>query len=464
MNIEKQKSSRVTHGIQNLRQTFDKINKNNNYKNEMEIPTTMETKDNISFLRTPNQQYSNNTVNNTPIAIDTSNTLRKSSVIKVQGRSSLEKLAQCIGFGDHPTDQEADRTLISYLHWTFRTSFTTLFLAFLVKFMILVLIFSGIIAFVIFFKPACITPPAERYSDYFGLSWTTFTTVGYGNNYPSLDKKCAIFSFVISMEAFIGVLFAGFSGAIIFGKVLRIQSLAQVIFSEPVLVRYGQGVNNNLRYSLDTDTPELDKIPCPVLEFRIVNRLYDRPGCEIIDAALTCMVLNTGSSPSSSPTSNNSNDSTYNMKESRPRHIDENLNDVDYCVHKLEIEMSQHAFFKRLWISRHIMNENSPVLTPSTRRLIRKNGGFWPMALNSYEGVQNSIEFDQIVVNLSGTSNISAANVYAQKIYTEIKLKIGFQFINIVYKHTDTGRIMLHMQGIHDVSEQDGGSGDGKDD
>ena len=119
--------------------------------------------------------------------------------------------------------------------------------------MILVLIFSGFIALANVLQPTCITPGIGNFSDVFTLSWTTFTTVvssffliyitiyfslfcakGYGNVYPSLSHQeteaghCTFIAFLTSMEAFIGVLFAGFSGAIIFGKVLRIQSQAQV--------------------------------------------------------------------------------------------------------------------------------------------------------------------------------------------------------------------------------------------
>ena len=109
----------------------------------------------------------------------------------------------------------------------------------------------------------------------------------------------------------------------------------------------------------------------------------------------------------------------------------------------------------RVWLARHVMDGYSPVLTSHARKLVRKNGGFWPKELNTYEGVRDSIELDQIVVNLSGTSNISAASVYAQKIYTEESLKIGARFLNIVYKHDATGRMMLEIDDIDAFADQD---------
>jgi len=142
-----------------------------------------------------------------------------------------------------------------------------------------------------------------------------------------------------SFEAYLGVLFAGFCCAILFRKVLRSQNLAQVFFSDPIVVRFGKaelsnrewrdsesstsngdmsssvwrrdgnhtvmmtvdenkedcrhhdeelGVGRNSSASIavtrvkdDDDNDNNDKIPCPLLEFRLVNRLHDVPSGEI---------------------------------------------------------------------------------------------------------------------------------------------------------------------------------------
>jgi hypothetical protein len=53
---------------------------------------------------------------------------------------------------------------------------------------------------------------------------------GYGSTYPALGNEnenpnnCMFITLICSLEAFIGVLYSGFCGAILFGKVLRIQS------------------------------------------------------------------------------------------------------------------------------------------------------------------------------------------------------------------------------------------------
>ena len=144
---------------------------------------------------------------------------------------------------------------------------------------------------------------------------------------------------------------SSFSSAIIFGKVLRIQSQAQVRFSEPIVVRYGQGVQNgpSSRNRPNTNTPETDQIACPILEFRIVNRLYSKPGCEIVDANLNCMVLKTEAHGDAS-TYNHSNAAEsapgVSLLNTNACEV-ENFLGVNYSVHKLELEMPQHAFFKR---------------------------------------------------------------------------------------------------------------------
>jgi len=440
---------------------------------------------NISFQGSLTSQDTHHSMPNITVDTDTpvcghkmyDSKLRKSIKVEQSNRYTLDTITRLIlntlGFGDYyDVEQNSGYVLIEYLHWTFRASFTVLFFAFIAKFMILILIFSGFIALANVLQPTCITPGIGNFSDIFALSWTTFTTVGYGNIYPSLSHQeteaghCTFIAFLTSMEAFIGVLFAGFSGAIIFGKVLRIQSQAQVRFSDLIMICYGRNAKNRPSSSnvLNNKSPSPDMIACPMLEFRIVNRLYNKPGCEIIDANLNCMVLKTEYHGNSSPSQRVSDSISYKNEPNesittgggrKAVAIDTDLLDVDYCVHKLEIEMYQHAFFKRVWTARHIMDGYSPVLTSNARKHVRANGGYWPKELNSSEGVRSSIEFDQIVVNLSGTSNISAASVYAQKIYTDDSMKIGARFLNMVYKHDSTGRIMLQIDDIDVFADQD---------
>ena len=126
---------------------------------------------------------------------------------------------------------------------------------------------------------------------------------------------------------------------------------------------------------------------------------------------------------------------------------------------KMLIEASDHPFFKRVWLARHVLDEHSPILKPRVRRLIRKNGGVWPERLNNYAGIRDSLRFNQILVSLNGVSNVSASAVYAQKIYDFVDVNIGYQFVNILYRDGD-GLLGVDMDLINDVREQVGGGGE----
>ena len=137
---------------------------------------------------------------------------------------------------------------------------------------------------------------------------------------------CAFAAFITSIEALVGVIFGGFVGAIIFAKVTRISQRAPVKFSDPLLVKFGSGVDSysgldsdehNLSNDEDkkkakqagkgndnSETASNDKArfkklvekavkpsPFPVLEFRIANKLHSRGSGEIIGANVNAVVI-----------------------------------------------------------------------------------------------------------------------------------------------------------------------------
>ena len=349
--------------------------------------------------------------------------------------------------------------------------------------------------------------------------------MGYGSTYPALSHEndspsyCFALTFICSLESFLGVLYSGFCGAILFGKVLRMQSHAQVIFSDAIVIRYGSGIQehtdeSDISGNLDTTR---EKIPCPVLEFRIVNRLFDEPGGEIMDASLNVVAnvnardadpvlmdaltksrrskllkrysyrssdyFGSSSQPSgidslmSDTFSDNegegsdlkSFDSRPSKKSSifssliRNHHaIDEDpsSNLVNKRIFsKMYFEQCEHPFFKRVWVGRHVLNNESPLVRPKVKRMIRKNNGYWPKSLNNYAGVRQSLLFNQILVSLNGVTNLSAQEVYAQKIYDFVDVTIGYQFVNTLYKDVD-GSLKVDTDLINDVREQNGGGGE----
>jgi len=308
------------------------------------------------------------------------------------------------------------------------------------------------------------------------------------------------------------VLYSGFCGAILFGKVLRIQSHAQVLFSDPIVIRYGTGVENpgddDDEKKLEEGTAGYTNIPCPVLEFRIVNRLFNETGGEIMDATLNCVanIDADDADPSirdaaetdrlryqhqdSSKLSVDVNSTTiasihstdsesistraadklkkmvpYLGSGRRPDHQEFDEDPTAKLVSKrifskVLIEASDHPFFKRVWLARHVLDEHSPILTPKARKQIRRNKGFWPKSLNNYTGVRNSLQFNQILVSLNGVSNVSASDVYAQKIYDFVDMSVGYQFVNLLYRDEKDNCLKVDIDLINDVREQNGGGGE----
>jgi hypothetical protein len=423
-----------------------------------------------------------------------------------------------------------NQRLASMLHWMFRVNFIFLFSVMCSAFFAGVVIFSFIIWGAGAKDADCVKiggnsfgTNSSYFADAFSLSWTTFSTVGYGSTYPALahethnPSNCLFITVICSFESFIGVLYSGFCGAILFGKVLRIQSHAQVEFSDPMVIRYGSGIDPP--YTSDDEDDEEDskipKIPCPVLEFRVVNKLFAEEGGEIMDGSLN-VVANTDAPDVDDPTASSERSPSINMdssmsdsfgtdstrKDGTPKrrgstfgnlklargisHIGHGFNEIsrlsgisglvgkrDHTVDedlaaklvnkrifsKMLIEPGDHPFFKRVWVGRHVLDDTSPIVKPKVKRQIRRNGGNWPSRLNNHEGVRDSLQFNQILVSLNGVANVSASDVYAQKIYDFVDLNVGYQFVSILYKDND-GTLKVDTDLLNDVREQKGGGGE----
>lgn len=219
-------------------------------------------------------------------------------------------------------------------------------------------------------NPQCILGPGGvnfeegnfGFVDAFTLSWTTFSTVvrlkkgtrfafamqwrlvvfsaddllaigkqGYGSIHPAVhgegsSTRCIIVTCLASWQAFVGMLWASFCSAIIFAKIAKYQSIAHVIFSTPVVIRFGEELMRN--QDLDAETKHslfkrdlsdddgrsnksgsgrsgmsrmgrakvLDRrrgssdvtmrYPCPILEFRVANLMHKESGGEIMNCKL----------------------------------------------------------------------------------------------------------------------------------------------------------------------------------
>mmetsp|Transcript_31890 Transcript_31890/g.60994 ORF Transcript_31890/g.60994 Transcript_31890/m.60994 type:complete len:597 (+) Transcript_31890:169-1959(+) len=435
----------------------------------------------------------------------------------------------------HPDEGERNfffldvNNLISdYLNWSFCTSYLKLFGIFALFYFVIIVVYAAVYYVVALGWPMCINSNGEMigeveyiFVDCFQLSWTTFATVGYGLIYPATGASafhvpmgCIAVGVLSSFEAFLGVLYAGFCTAVLFAKVLRSQNHAQVFFSDPIVVRYGKAelcndrnnvssekvdvVKETVKEGMDEELggdeegscrslkmPDYQNIPCPSLEFRLVNRLHDAFSGEIVNAKLTCVaILNPKISDSDIDASTN-NDNT----EPSPRHDrDKDMNGIttinelaqvlrdtnartrDLTFHSTEskqphmftevsLDADEHPFFRRVWFGRHCLDENSPLLTPSVRHKIKLAGGYWPAELNNYQSIKNAIHFRHLLVCLSGTSNANAASVYAQKVYDLVDTNVGYRFVRMNY-HTDQGSLKTDPYLLNAVYQQRGGGGE----
>jgi hypothetical protein len=290
-----------------------------------------------------------------------------------------------------------------------------------------------------------------------------------------------------------------------------------VVFSDPIVIRYGRGVDPlpDQENGAETEAAAVKKnIPCPVLEFRIVNRLFNDVGGEIMDATLHGVAnVDAGDADPSLRLSNHRGPQRFKQHSLGAESITDSIGRSDRgfwsssesdttsrrsfsfgrkdrgtmqyrnffsgkrdhhmiqedpsarfigkrIFSKMHIEASEHPFFKRVWLARHILDDTSPLLTHKVRRAIRRNGGFWPSHLNNYEAVRNSLQFNQILVSLNGVSNVSAAHVYAQKIYDVVDVSIGYQFVNVLNRDGSDGALKVDTTLINDVREQNGGGGE----
>jgi len=90
-------------------------------------------------------------------------------------------------------------------------------------------------------------------------------------------------------------------------KVSRINSEAEIIFSYPICVRYGKGLTRlegNIRENKNRQDAErrdsnratdLQRSPCPILEFRVVNKQSNVKGGEIINASVNVVATTVSS-------------------------------------------------------------------------------------------------------------------------------------------------------------------------
>lgn len=413
--------------------------------------------------------------------------------------------------------------IAKYLSWSYRTSYFLLLTVFGLFY------YSWVVAFALIFYgisavyPECINSGGEMigasegsrlFGDCFQLSWTTFSTVGYGVIFPATGASsfyvptgCVAMGVLGSLEAFVGVLYAGFCGAILFGKVLRSQNNAQVFFSDPIVVRFGKlelseggsSNTNNVEERIKEEESKEEQdvelggegdsslmmgntendIPCPSLEFRLVNRLHGVPQGEIVEARLDCVAIldpkiaqlnqsssNDGGGHAKDQVKVNENTTIAELakvlQETSAKRAKRGINfhsagsKKPHMFTKITLDAEEHPYFRRVWFGRHRLDENSPLLTPAARKRVKQANGFWPADMNNHLSIKKSIHFKHVLVCISGTSNANAASVYAQKVYDLVDVNVGYRFVPMNY-HTDEGEMKTDPYLLNAVYQQRGG-------
>lgn len=349
------------------------------------------------------------------------------------------------------SDFDSGRIIVKILNWCFIVSFSEFMMAASFTFYLICTLFCFLIAIGGALQPGCLIPDTTGEKNLmmasFHLSWTTFSTVGYGHAYPQVGEsgRCAFLNILCSIESFIGVLFAGSVGAVLFGKVQTIYTKPMLKFSDFCCVKYGTGthedesddefeedepvepeLSESLTQGSFTKQSKGKRFTFPMVVFRIANELYDVKNGEIINLSVNGVAVV----------------EVPGGKRNFP---------------KMELEMEQLPLFRRVWYIRHEMNANSPLLKPEVRKRIKKAGGKWPTDLNTVAAIKDSLDFIQIMITLEGVSALSKSSVYDQKVYDISEMKIGWQFALMTYKDEgDNTELKVDLRLINDITKQEG--------
>lgn len=220
-------------------------------------------------------------------------------------------------------------------------------------------------------------------------------------------------------------------------------------------------------------------IPCPSLEFRLVNRLHGVPQGEIVEARLDCVAIldpkiaqlnqsssNDGGGHAKDQVKVNENTTIAELakvlQETSAKRAKQGINfhsagsKKPHMFTKITLDAEEHPYFRRVWFGRHRLDENSPLLTPAARKRVKQANGFWPADMNNHLSIKKSIHFKHVLVCISGTSNANAASVYAQKVYDLVDVNVGYRFVPMNY-HTDEGEMKTDPYLLNAVYQQRGG-------
>mmetsp|Transcript_8145 Transcript_8145/g.20031 ORF Transcript_8145/g.20031 Transcript_8145/m.20031 type:complete len:889 (+) Transcript_8145:387-3053(+) len=347
--------------------------------------------------------------------------------------------------------------------WTYTASFSKVMLFFLLFYVVNIFIWAAVLEGVdLATGGQCIHEDPEgmsgwdRYEFLVELSWATFTTVGYGTISPQGDiTGCYVIRLMCALIAFVGVLFASQTAAIMYSKLMRLLAKAHVTFSSTLCVQYGKGNEGstvrfgqlNFRASvapaalmgfnaddlLDDDgkaeSPAGSEDGFPIIEFRMINDRANYEGSEIWDAQVRGIVQLHKEQPSDGGGAHSS------LTRDKAAGGESTLDLEKKVYYPITLSPDTHPHFSRIWYARHTLNAESPLLKREYRDMIVKDGGKWDKDFNNWEEIRQSLNpFISLRITLSGTSAVSASTVYGEHVYEFDDVCVGWRFANMVYE------------------------------
>jgi hypothetical protein len=371
-----------------------------------------------------------------------------------------------------------------------------------------------------------------NYNRAYELSWTTISTVGFGTIHVPVESQCLNLRILLAMEAFTGVLYIGFCGAILFAKISRVHATANVELSSSICLQYGQGVCEprlNIMASMGTnkkmpgpvvvsedhsDNAERPAISAnPFIELRVVNRVsttsillakilfldtrvklthassFKRAnivGGEISNAKISCVASSVRFMRSRNTVNKDIGQSTLDFDDKVDfddiqqvfdgrSHNDSRAREGKKCMlpnikrafQQVQLTPDSHPYFAEgSWYLRHTLDQYSPLLKPSIRRVVREAGG-WPTYLNDHDKIRKCLAADifSLGIIFSGTSNMTASSCFKTYEYKMEDIYIGWRFVPIAYvdsadREDDSlkGRqVKFDRSLVHDIIPQHGG-------
>ena len=120
----------------------------------------------------------------------------------------------------------------------------------------------------------------------------------------------------------------------------------------------------------------------------------------------------------------------------------------------VSVECDTQPFLKRIWTIRHVLNAESPLLSERAVRIIKESRGLWPAVACNSEFIRENVDFQQLIVSVSGTKD--GTKVFALHLYDYRNLHVGYTFVPILQPAPD-GRLRLDFDNIDTIREQRGG-------